>query len=304
MSCGNGGFIMKTVFTTVFSDGPGGGNPAPVFPEADAMTEQEMQKAAADLGQESVFVIKASGDGCDLMLRYFVPDHELTICAHDTIGAITVLVQEGLVTKEHLRVQTKAGPADVDWEEDEKGILVMMEQFLPEFLENAPAPEELAGALRIPVSDLAISGRMPAENVSTSRFKLIVPVRSRQVLDGLTPDYEKLWALCDACGASGFYVCAQDPVRKDVFYARQFPCRSGYLEDPATGIAATALGAYAVKHGLMPAVEGWNRVSVYQGHAMGRPSLIMADILLDSGEMSGIRVCGYAERTEQEAALA
>ena len=40
---------MKTIFTTVFSDGPGGGNPAPVFVEADMMTEQEMQKAAADL---------------------------------------------------------------------------------------------------------------------------------------------------------------------------------------------------------------------------------------------------------------
>lgn len=118
------------------------------------------------------------------------------------------------------------------------------------------------------------------------------------------PDYEALWNLCDACGASGFYVCAQDPVRKDVFYARQFPCRSGYLEDPATGIAATALGAYVVQHSLMPVVDGWNRVSVYQGHAMGRPSLILADILLESGEITGIRVCGYAQQTEQEAALA
>ena len=54
----------------------------------------------------------------------------------------------------------------------------------------------------------------------------------------------------------------------------------------------------------MPVVDGWNRVSVYQGHAMGRPSLILADILLESGEITGIRVCGYAQQTEQEAALA
>ena len=141
---------MKTIFTTVFSDGPGGGNPAPVFVEADMMTEQEMQKAAADLGQESVFVRKPVRPDCDLMLQYFVPDHELTICAHDTIGAITALKEEGLIEKEHLRVETKAGPVQVDWEEDEKGVLVMMEQFLPEFNDGVPSAADVAGALRIP----------------------------------------------------------------------------------------------------------------------------------------------------------
>ena len=34
--------MMNTIFTTVFSDGPGGGNPAPVFVEADSMTEEEL----------------------------------------------------------------------------------------------------------------------------------------------------------------------------------------------------------------------------------------------------------------------
>ena len=33
------------ISTTVFSDGPGGGNPAPVFLDADSMTSEEMQKA-------------------------------------------------------------------------------------------------------------------------------------------------------------------------------------------------------------------------------------------------------------------
>ena len=178
---------MKTIFTTVFSDGPGGGNPAPVFVEADTMTEQEMQKAAADLGQESVFVRKPVRPDCDLMLQYFVPDHELTICAHDTIGAITALKEEGLIEKEHLRVETKAGPVQVDWEEDEKGVLVMMEQFLPEFNDGVPSAADVAGALRIPVRDLGVSEKMPLENVSTSRYKLMVPVASREVLDSLVP---------------------------------------------------------------------------------------------------------------------
>ena len=299
---------MRMISTTVFSDGPGGGNPAPVFLDADSMTSEEMQKAAAELGQEAVFVLKPGpGDrgiqegcsvqkDCDVRLRYFVPDHELSICAHDTIGAVTVMLQEGLLKGNSAVIGTGAGPVHVDWEKDDRGTLVMMEQFLPEFRADVPAAEDLLRALRIPAESLAVSPEVPAECVSTSRFKLMVPVKDRETLDSLKPDLELLWSLCDECGCSGFYVFARDFEKTDTCYARQFPCRSGYDEDPATGIAAAALGAYWVRHGLMKAEEGWNRLRVYQGHAMGRPSFLAADVRLGSGVINGIRVCGYAER--------
>ena len=285
------------ISTTVFSDGPGGGNPAPVFLEADTMTPEEMQKAAAELGQEAVFVLKPETVGHSARLRYFVPDHELSICAHDTIGAVTVMVQEGLLKGNSAVIGTGAGPVRVDWEQDDRGTLVMMEQFLPEFRADAPAAEDLLRALRIPAESLAVAPEMPAECASTSRFKLMVPVKDRETLDSLKPDLELLWNLCDECGCSGFYVFARDPEKADTCYARQFPCRSGYDEDPATGIAAAALGAYWVRHGLMQTEEGWNRLRVYQGHAMGRPSFLAADVRLASGVIDGVRVCGYADRT-------
>lgn len=289
---------MKIIHTTVFSDGPGGGNPAPVFLDADSMTDQEMQKAAADLGQEAVFVLKPSRADCDLRLRYFVPDHELSICAHDSIGALTVLEKEGLLEGPVVRIETGAGPVKAELEETEKGILVMLEQFPPEFRAEIPAAADIARALRIPEADLAVTPEMPAECASTSRFKLMVPVKSREILDSLKPDFELLWSLCDACGTSGFYVFARDPETPDTCYARQFPCRSGYDEDPATGIAAAALGAYWVKHSLAPVKEGFNRLHVYQGHAMGRPSFLAADVLVKEGKICGTRVCGYAEIIE------
>lgn len=290
------------ISTTVFSDGPGGGNPAPVFLDADTMTPEEMQKAAAELGQEAVFVLKPGPEDrgiqkdCDVRLRYFVPDHELSICAHDTIGAVTVLLQEGLLKGNSAVIGTGVGPVRVDWEQDDKGTLVMLEQFLPEFRADAPAAEDLLRALRIPAESLAVTPEVPAECASTSRFKLMVPVKDRAILDSLKPDLELLWSLCDQCGCSGFYVFARDPEKADTCYARQFPCRSGYDEDPATGIAAAALGAYWVRHGLMKAEDGWNRLRVYQGHAMGRPSFLAADVRLASGVIDGVRVCGYAER--------
>ncbi len=286
---------MKMIHTAVFSDGPGGGNPAPVFLDADGMTDQEMQKAAAELGEEAVFVLKPRKADCDFRFRYFVPDHELSLCAHDSIGAVTVLQKEGLLKGTSVKIETEAGIVQADTEETEKGVLVLLEQFLPEFRSDIPAAADIARALKIPEADLAAVPEMPAESVTTSsRFKLMVPVKSREILDSLKPDFELLWSLCDAGDTTGFYVFARDPEKADTCYARQFPCRSGYDEDAATGIAAAALGAYWVKHGLAPVKEGFNRLHVYQGHAMGRPSYLAADIHVKDGKTDGTRVCGYA----------
>lgn len=310
--------VPAIIRTVVFSDGPGGGNPAPVFLYADSMTDRDMQEAAARLGEEAVFVLSPRRDDCAVRMRYFVPDHELSICAHDTIGAVTVLVEEGLLAGEGLPagegmlagkgllageeavIETEAGPVRVSWSVDGKGILVRVAQFEPVFGTITPDNTALAEALGIGINQLAVSSDMPAECVSTSRPKLMVPVRDRETLDSLQPDFEKLWNLCDDCGCSGFYVYTRDPKKTDVCYARQFPCRSGYLEDPATGIAASALGAYWIRHQLMPVEEGRNCLHVYQGQAMGRPSYLEAEMLVRGGEIKEVSVCGYAQREEKK----
>ena len=108
-------------------------------------------------------------------------------------------------------------------------------------------------------------------------------------------DFELLWSLCDKYKTTGFYPYAPEPGEDDkLFCARQFPCRAGYPEDPATGVAASALSAYLLRHRLIPLCEGWNEITVRQGEAMGRPSIIQAACLLESGEVTATRVSGSA----------
>ena len=52
----------------VFSNGPAGGNPAPVVLDASSMTAAAMRELAAHYGHESAFVLPGR-DGCDLSLR-------------------------------------------------------------------------------------------------------------------------------------------------------------------------------------------------------------------------------------------
>ena len=289
----------EPILTTVFSDGENGGNPAPVFLAADALTDEEMRQAAAAFGMEAVFVTAAKTPGCGAALRYFTPDHELTSCGHATVAAVTVLVEEGLLTGSSALLETAGGPVPVSWERTTDGILVMTGQSPPEFRADAPDKEALAAALGIPVSALAGG----AECVSTSRWKLLVPVCDRAALDAIDLDDEALFAACDACGCSGFYVFCRDESEANAFFARQFPLRSGYREDPATGVAAAALGAWAAARGQLETQGDHARVTVRQGYAMGRPSLLIVDLDLAGGAVAGVRVCGYAKRIDFVTAL-
>ena len=284
--------MYKTIHSVVFEEKPGGGNPAPVTLDADELSAEEMQAMTFRFGEESVFLMKPSRDDCDVKARYFVPLHEMEMCSHDTIGAVTVLVKTGRVTASPVRLETALGQVLVDWEMDGDAVKVSLSQFLPRFKDEAPTAEELCRALRITPDKLA---DLPVQSAATSRFKLIVPLTDKETVYALEPDYEYLWSLCDKYGTTGFYPYAKEPGDDPLlFCARQFPCRAGYPEDPATGVAASALSAYLIHNRLIPLTEGWNEITVRQGEAMGRPSLIYAACSLENGEVTATRISGKA----------
>ena len=288
--------MHETVHTVVFKEKEGGGNPCPVTLFADDLTTEEMQKMTAGFGEESAVIVQPSQSGCDFRPRYFVPLHEMEMCTHATIGSATVLVRRGLACRSPIIFETAFGPMEVEWEETDGKIDVGLSQFLPKYKEVNPSIQEAAKALRIPEDAVAATPLMPIESAATSRFKLIVPLSSKEILYGLEPDFEYLWDLCDQYDTTGFYpfVIEEEEGEKRL-YARQFPKRAGYPEDPATGVAASALSAYLVKHGIFPVQEGWNRFTVRQGEAMGRPSIIGADCFVENGTITKTRVRGMAE---------
>jgi len=63
----------------------------------------------------------------------------------------------------------------------------------------------------------------------------------------------------------------------------------GVVEDPATGAAAAAFGAYLRAFG---AIEPPARLTIHQGDDLGRPSLLLVDV--SAGLETGIRVSGRA----------
>ena len=78
-------------------------------------------------------------------------------------------------------------------------------------------------------------------------------------------------------------------------HCRMFAPGIGVPEDPATGSAAGALGAYLVRYGIVSPEGGVTRIVVEQGLEIERPSSIEVEISVnEAGEMTEVRVGGKA----------
>lgn len=277
---------QRVVWTSVFADGPGGGNPCPVVFDADGRPDAELQAEAAGFGAETVFVLAPRSTG-EVRLRYFVPAHEMEMCVHATIAASVLLGRAGLLPQRRATVETPLGPLGVTWGPN----AAVVDQFAPIFGAEVTDVSRVASALQIAPGSITGAVR----SVSASRPKLMVPLPTEAALDSLAPDFELLWQVCDELGVTGFYPYTHNADDADLA-ARQFPRRAGYVEDPATGVAAAALAAHLALGVPNP---GWHSWRTAQGRAIGRPSALTAEAHVDSsGMVTATRVGGTA-RTQQ-----
>jgi PhzF family phenazine biosynthesis protein len=268
-----------------------------VTPDADQLTDAQMQELARRFGQEAVFLLKPQSKAADLRVRYFVPDHELGVSGHATVAAVTIALARGIVRDGRAKVETISGLFEVSWARRSGGTVVTLEQNPPVFGATA-AWEPVAQCLRIRREDIAFDS--PIQSVSVSRAKLLVPMVDWRALDRIAPDYEALWKLCDELKVSGLYPFTRHTDKKNAdLEARQFPLRAGFPEDAATGVAAGALGAYVAQHDL-GARAGRHEFRIAQGYAMGAPSLIEAVAECDAGKVTRTAIRGTARIVRRE----
>ncbi len=71
------------------------GNPAGVVPNADGLTEEQMQLIAREMNiSETSFLLSPDDNSCDGIIRYFTPKNEVPTCGHATIAAMYVKAVE------------------------------------------------------------------------------------------------------------------------------------------------------------------------------------------------------------------
>lgn len=278
----------------VFVAGPGGGNPVPFIADAAGLTTQQMQAVAHATGHESAFVLPPAGAAADWRLRFFVPQHEMEMCGHATVGTLWALRQWGRWHTPTARIETLSGLVDIAWDAHARRVWISQPAVQAEAL-PPDACRRVAAVLGLPAGT-----PMPAmTNASTSRVKTLVALPDTAALQALRPDFAAMEALCTTIGSTGLYPYALAGTDTDggpVVAARQFPKASGYPEDAATGIAAAALWGHLASTGAIAAGTADTPAvcTVRQGEAMGRPSAIAVRARFDGdGKAAGCWVSGH-----------
>ena len=284
----------------VFTDEPFGGNPLAVFPTANDLTEREFQQIAREMNlSETVFVLPPTDSKAAAKLRIFTPSREIPFAGHPVLGTFYILgllkfieLQEPM-TKVFYECNLGVFPLEIIVL---KGQIeqVIMSQPHPEFIDIVKPVEavyEVAKALGIQKS-LLLDHLFPLEVVSTGLPVLIIPLKSLTAVKSIEVNQSEILDVCSRWGVNGIMVFSTMTVEEDAsVHARMFADPIGIPEDPATGSAAGALGAYLLKNGVVE-VGPTTELVIEQGYEIDRPSRILVQVYSDDDAIKTIKVGG------------
>jgi trans-2,3-dihydro-3-hydroxyanthranilate isomerase len=137
---------------------------------------------------------------------------------------------------------------------------------------------------------------LPVQVVSTGVPQMMVPIRSLEEVRRLDAGKLNVAALNRACRAVDtecVMVFAFETERpQSTVHVRMFAPLLGVPEDPATGSANGALGAYLVRHAAVPLTESTVHIVSEQGAELNRPSTLHVEVDHRDGEPTAVRVGG------------
>ncbi|MFP8954477.1 PhzF family phenazine biosynthesis protein [Natrialbaceae archaeon A-arb3/5] len=253
-----------------FTDEPCAGNPAGVVPNADGLSTSQMQAIANELAVSETAFLLESADA-DRVIRYFTPTQEVDLCGHATIGSFAHLADEGLEPGT-TTLETNIGVLEIEVDEDGT---VWMTQDAPEIREADVGYDRVADALGVEQAALeGASDDIPLAVASTGLPFLIAPITYLSDLGDADPDLSAVEALTADVGATGVYLFTFDALEADsTLHGRMFAPGAGVPEDPVTGTASGAVGAYLDRFGAFDD-DLPEELRLEQGHYVDRPGIV------------------------------
>ena len=281
----------------VFTPRACAGNQLAVVTDARGLDTAAMQAIAREFNfAETSFLFPPADPANDAHVRIFTPEEEMPFAGHPNVGTAFVVARMGTLfgrpVPDSLRFEEAAGLVALTIERN--GSTVTGARC------RAPRPLAVgADVARAKVAELAgisdgdiLTGRFSPRFISVGAEFLVAEVtadaleRAQPVTDAFRRHEGRIG---QSGGLLGLHLHARDsndPSRLDV---RMFAPLSGVPEDPATGSAAAALGAFL--NSLRPAEAHF---ILSQGRHVGRPSEIAVDVCGD-GVWIGGRCAAFAQ---------
>ena len=259
----------------VFTSRPLLGNALAVLLDADGLDAASMQRIAAWTNlSETAFVLRPTQSGASYRVRIFTPRSELPFAGHPSVGTAHALLEAGRIDAGAALVQECAAgllPVRVAGAGAHRRVFVRA----PRARIGAPSDAITAAVQR--ALGRAPHGAHPPRIVNNGPDWLICDLGDDASVRTLDPDMERLSALSretQSIGISVFGRAGGDAA----LVVRAFAPLDGVPEDPVTGSANAAIGAYLHATGQLDAIGREYRVS--QGREVGRDGVI--DVRVDA----------------------
>jgi PhzF family phenazine biosynthesis protein len=279
---------LTVYWIDAFCDRPFCGNPAVVVPQADGLSDSQMQQIAREVNcSETAFVLQPAAPEADFRLRWFTPTQEVNLCGHATIATLHALAQEGRFNLHPgvcgiLYIETRSGvlKVAVEYKKDRPWIWLTLPEC--QFEPITPAlTQQIAAVLGLPYEPLQ------APVVDSLNQDVLVPVSHLHQIQALSPDMAALTTLGKAQNWRGIGVYTRETVEPDNdVHVRFFAPQSGISEDPVTGSVSGPLALLLRQSGKSkdPERDLWR---FEQGDCLNRPGRLLIELDGDTPKLGG-----------------
>ena len=284
-------YFVCDVFTTqMFS-----GNQLAVVPEAQGLSESQMQNIAKEFNfSETTFVFPPEA-GQTKKVRIYTPNAEVPFAGHPNIGTAFILAKDGAFgtfdTGKEVVFEEKAGLVPVKIKKDESGY-IWCELSAPEILSiGDPVSKSLVASVVTLNESEILTTTHPPQVASVGLPFLLVEISSVNSLIRSQIDVRKLELLIEKAGVSYIHLYCRNVENFDI-KARMFAPLDGVSEDPATGSANAALiGLLSQYENIDDSEKKW---TISQGTEIGRPSVLYGRTQKQKGKVIGVWIGGHS----------
>jgi len=288
-------YVTVDVFTSTRFEG----NPLAVISDARGLSDAAMQKIATEFNYSEVtFVLPPEDPQNSARVRIFTPTMEIPFAGHPNVGTAYVLGQQaevfGKPVGDTLRFEEKAGLVEVKLKRNGGKVdAAAIRAPRPLTIGDTIAEETVARCISIDPGAIIKTTHAPVF-VSVGLTFAVAELNGLEALAAASPNLAGFQAAAGRQATNGhdfslfLYVrTSGDPWN---IRARMFAPLDNVPEDPATGSASAALGAYLVS--LAPDTDMNARITIEQGVEMGRRSIITLDVVKSNGIVTDVTISG------------
>ena len=280
----------RVMVIDAFCDKPFQGNPCAVLPDARELSDEEMLLIAKEMNlSETSFVLPS--EKASFRVRYFTPRGELPFAGHPTIATSLMLAQENMIqitgntTAISLEFNIGVLPVEISSQNGKPNQAVM--QLTAPVFGKTVSREKIAQCFK-DIDPDDIRPDCPCQVVGTGTNFLIIPLMTSSKLSNITMNRDNLMAIVDEVGVSAAYVFTKGGFSRETELSGRLCDPRNAFEDPYTGSAVGAVGAYVIHYGLLTG----DQIQVEQGHFIGRPGVGRLFIEHDGKEIQSIKLGG------------